>query len=109
MHLFEVYANQECTERPQVGQSYARLYVKVNADLQLGVSYSYGDSSAAPFSCLFVALESGEPLRVETYIDFISANLQAPPVAGDVIECSYGGADEFTITEPLQVSFGPVE
>lgn len=105
MHLFEVYANQECTERPQVGQSYERLYVKVNADLSLGYSYVYGDSTS-PFSCLTVPLESGDSNAVHLYIDYISEELQAAPVAGQVIRCNIEAAE--VITEPLQVSFGPV-
>lgn len=105
MHLFEVYANQECTERPQVGQSYERLYVKVNADLTTGYSYVYGDSTAA-YTCLDVRLERGEAQEISLFIDYISEELQAPPVAGQVIECITGIV--FTIREPLQVSFGPV-
>lgn len=29
-YIFEVYANQECTQRPVVGQSYSTLYVKID-------------------------------------------------------------------------------
>lgn len=105
MHLFEVYSNQECTERPQVGQSYDTLYLKVNANLSFGNSYYYRNP-AAEFTCLDVNLESEDEKLINVYIDYWSEKLQAPPVAGQVIECI--ADDVYTITEPLQVSFGPV-
>lgn len=107
MHLFEVYANQECTERPQVGQSYERLYVKVNADLSWGINYRYGNGSE-PFRALVVSVSDKQlsEISINLYTDYNSAMLSAPPVAGQVIECSYPNPD--TISEPLQISFGPV-
>ena len=107
MHLFEVYANQECTERPQVGQSYEHLYVKVNADLSWGIDYRYGNSSE-PFRALVVSVSDKQltEISINLYVDYISAMLSAPPVAGQVIRCNIEAAE--VITEPLQVSFGPV-
>lgn len=107
MHLFEVYANQECTERPQVGQSYDTLYVKVNADLSWGIDYTYGNGSE-PFRALVVSVSDKQltEISIDLYVDYISAKLSAPPVAGQVIRCNIEAAE--VITEPLQVSFGPV-
>ena len=106
MHLFEVYANQECTERPQVGQSYERLYVKVNADLSFGHDYIYSaESDYERLSCGLKAV-SGEDPYISLYVDFVADNFDTPPVANQVVACS--SREQHTITAPLQVSFGPV-
>lgn len=106
MHLFEVYANQECTERPQVGQSYGILYVKVAADLSFGHDYIYGTGD--DFELLTCGLKevSGDDPSLSVYVDFVAANFDTPPVANQVVACS--SREQHTIREPLQVSFGPV-
>lgn len=108
MHLFEVYANQECTERPQVGQSYDTLYVKVNADLSWGHDYDYYNIAGSHFEGLACYLKevSGDDPGLTVYVDFSAADFDTPPVANQVFVCS--SREQHTITEPLQVSFGPI-
>lgn len=102
-HLFEVYANEECTERPQVGQSYERLYVKVNDNLTLGNVYDY--DGGTDFSRLQINL-ADTPYDGYLYVDFACPEFETAPVAGEVIECV--ASELFVISEGPQVSFGPV-
>lgn len=109
IHQFEVWADQSCTIRPQVGQEYERFYVQVNKDVDSVVAYG---SELAAYQQLMVVgptLEApDDPWTLLCYIDFVSADRSDPFTTGVYVVEIPGAQEPLSPYSPLSVSFGPI-
>jgi hypothetical protein len=83
-----VWANQECTERPVVGQTYTTLYVKLHKAFGFGDINTWGDATDV-FSNLTVFTptneEPEEKYAVGLWTDWFSADTTEPFTSGQII------------------------
>lgn len=97
----QVYANEACTIRPQVGQTYSELWVKVNRTVAREESHEWGDIDEQ-FTVAAIAGAGEDPGWITCYIDMTSDDFEGQIAPGVY---SLGGADAITITAPLVVDF----
>lgn len=99
--LLQVYADEACTIRPQVGQTYSELWVKVNKTVDQDVSKEWGEV-ADQFTVASI-LGGGEELGfIRCYIDMGSDDFEGAISPGVYM---LAGGESITITAPLVVDF----
>lgn len=96
-----MYADEECTVRPQVGQSYSELWVKVNNSVPAGTERSWG-SYSEQFKSAQITLPDPGLGQITVYQLFSSDDIEGALEPG-VVWC--GGSESVMITAPLQVDF----
>lgn len=97
-----MWANQDCTIRPVVGEVYEYLYVMCMKDY--GFNQSYWNEQ---FRLITPDLEYPEdPYSMNLYIDWWSSDYNNPFTAGMVIECING--DPYPIEPDMLFSFDPL-
>lgn len=99
--LLQVYANEACTVRPQVGQTYDELWVKVNRRVDHGTDQSWG-LPEEPFNCMQLYLPEEGLGQITIYQMFGSDDIEGALDPG-VVWC--GSGESVEITAPLQVDF----
>lgn len=97
----QVYADEECTIRPQVGQTYAELWVKVNRTVAREEAYNWGDIDEQ-YTVAAIAGASEDPGWITCYVDMSSEEFDGAIAPGVY---SISGAESITITAPLVVDF----
>lgn len=107
-YLAQVYTDEECTQRPQVGETYSSFYVKVNKPMMAGDTI-YVPSGPPKFSALALYADAEPPaygwqFYVQVYQSFKS--LQLEEGYQGVIQCTF--STPATVEEPLQVDFFPI-
>lgn len=61
----EIWANEECTERPIVGNEYAKVYVQINADIQEqcpNLTYQKAQDNYIEFATCRTTAQQGEQI-----------------------------------------------
>lgn len=99
-----IFADQACTVKPVVGQSYTKLYAKFNRAFGLNGAKEYGTSG---FNWMSVSTPDTAnptyPYIISLYGEFVSADIADPIVVNQVVTCTT--ADPVTIGEPLTTEF----
>lgn len=85
-YLVEIYADAECTQRPQVGQEYVELYAKFADDFNARQNFAVQGSS--DFECFeYLSPYKVTEGRINLWIDWTLVGiLQSDPIAGTVQE-----------------------
>lgn len=96
-----MYANEACTQRPEIGQSYSQLWVKVNRTIVQDAFHNWGDIDE-PCTAASVSGPSEDPGLITCYVDFNSEDFDSEIAPGVYSVSSY---DPITITAPLVVDF----
>jgi hypothetical protein len=104
--LFEVYANEECSERPIVGNSYQSLFVRFNAAIPADFTAVYGQGLSQFEQAEIMGKVPGEQFQaISVYIDFF-AEIEQLVSVNTVIQVQEREAVE--LESPLVVSFGTI-
>lgn len=97
----QVFSNEACTQRPQVGQSYSQLWVKISKTIGRDAYYDWGDIDQ-PFSKAAITGFGDDPGLITVYIDMISDDFEGEIAPGVY---SVSSSEALTITAPLVVDF----
>ena len=101
-HVFEIWADPECTTRPTEANY---VYVQVNKDLTLNDVAIYGSDNSVDADFEFWEEDNIWGLRF--WFDFQSGNLYSAPKKGDVIKLQLGQEQIFDVSNK-PFSFGEI-
>lgn len=108
VYQFEIFSDEQCTQRPEVGQEYTSLYIQVNKEVNINEGAEYG-SQSSQFTYLQVYTPTTEDPEegydIFLYIDFQNSN------GSNNYQKGVYKADCYTallINEQPTVSFGQV-
>lgn len=114
IYQFEVWTDQACTKRPQVGLFYDTLYVQVNKAVAGNESFTFGNSNQAN-TCLGVngydTTENDGLGYISLYIDYYTdeaSTYDGFPIGVYPVEVPYQAVGYLYIDFPLQYSFGEI-
>lgn len=101
--LAEVFADEDCTQRPQVGIQYDKLYVRVNKPMTDGNTVKF-NAEGSMFQKLTLGASSafGEGYYIILYAAFYEWNLEDGYEGVIAVEPNA----PLTIESPLQLDFG---
>lgn len=113
LHMFEVWANEACTQRPVVGNEYTELYLQVNAELheQCPTPEYANDLTALTYFTCPSDYEQGDPVDISFGPDW-HKTVQESWYSGDPLGIPIGvyavrSGEPAFFTADLKISFGP--
>ena len=109
---FQVYSNQQCTQRPRKNVGYTELFVKVNKQVEANEEFSFGNDSSKEETCLGVggALDQyQEGCFINLYVDFNWDNdyqIDSHYIPIDIYSVQYYGDGNIKLDNDPIVNFG---
>lgn len=98
----QVWADEECTVRPEPNAAYSTLYLLVNGLPETNKEWNSGVQFS---NLLFTITDDPEEYNFELYWEFHSIALADPPAAGSVIPVTADGDEPVTLGSSLTVDF----
>lgn len=99
--LISIWANEACTVRPVVGQSYETLYAKIAQEIPSGRNMNWGNPNET-FTNFFIQFIEGSNTNINVYIDF-GGEVEEGNIQPGVYQLTYPGGEE--LESPLEVDF----
>lgn len=114
LHLFEVWANEDCTERPIIGTEYSELFLQVNEELyeQCPTPEYASDMYGVIYLTCSEEIPYGTELSIQLFLDFRFklGKTNGPGVdltlKKGVYRCQ--ASEPFEIIEMYNMSSGPI-
>lgn len=75
-YAIEIYANQQCTQRPISGQRYIELYAKLNRSYGMNEAVSYGTGENGCVIDTPTDQYPTDPYEISCYVDYRSGSLE---------------------------------
>lgn len=103
MPLVEIFKDQACTTKPQVGDALTTLYARINGNVT--EDKSTAESAGLFESCsIFMPTGEGTPWEMTVYVDFqYNSSASNPFVEGAVIALT--ASQSITLAAPLETEF----